>query len=41
MIKIAMIRLMATRLAGHAARWCNATEREAVRRLDLETRLAS
>lgn len=35
MIKIAMIRLMAVRLAGEQARWSNATEREATRRIDL------
>lgn len=35
MIKIAMIRLMATRLAGEQAKWSNATEREATRRIDL------
>lgn len=37
MIKIAMIRLMATRLAGQNVRWSNATEREAARRLRLPT----
>jgi transposase len=41
MIKIAMIRLMATRLAGEACRWSNHTEREAARRLTVETHLAS
>jgi transposase len=41
MITIAMIRLMATRLAGQTVRWSNATEREAARRLSLETRLAA
>jgi hypothetical protein len=41
MIKIAMIRLMATRLAGQAVRWSNATEREAARRLTVEERLAA
>lgn len=40
MIKIAMIRLMSTRLAGQAVRWSNATEREAARRLNQETQLA-
>ncbi|MPZ83073.1 MAG: IS5 family transposase [Actinophytocola sp.] len=40
MIKIAMIRLMATRLAGQAVRWSNATEREAARRLSPETQFA-
>lgn len=39
MIKIAMIRLMATRLAGQAAHWSNATEREAARRLTIDTQL--
>lgn len=41
MIKIAMIRLMATRLAGQAVRWSNATEREAARRLTVESHLAA
>jgi transposase len=41
MIKIAMIRLMATRLAGQAVRWSNTTEREAARRLTVETYLAA
>jgi len=41
MIKIAMIRLMATRLAGQTVRWSNATEREAARRLVAETKLAA
>jgi transposase len=36
MIKVAMIRLMAIRLAGQPARWSNATEREAARRIDAE-----
>jgi len=37
MIKIAMIRLMATRLAGQSTTWANATEREALRRMNIET----
>jgi transposase len=41
MIKIAMIRLMATRLAGQAVRWSNATEREAARKLSVEAHLAA
>ena len=41
MIKIAMIRLMATRLAGQNVTWANATEREAHRRLTIETQLAA
>lgn len=41
MIKIAMIRLMATRLAGQSATWANATEREALRRMNIETQLAA
>jgi transposase len=41
MIKIAMIRLMATRLAGQAIRWSNATEREAARRLNIEAHLTA
>ncbi|MFC7242662.1 IS5 family transposase [Catellatospora aurea] len=36
MIKLAMIRLMTRRLAGHTVRWSNATEREAARRLNAE-----
>jgi hypothetical protein len=40
MIKIAMIRLMATRLTGQSATWANATEREAPRRMKIETQLA-
>lgn len=34
MIKIAMIRLMAIRLAGQTVHWSNAIEREAARRID-------
>jgi transposase len=41
MIKVAMIRLMATRLAGQSVTWSNATEREAVRRMKIETQLAA
>jgi transposase len=41
MVKIAMIRLMAIRLAGQNAVWTNATEREAHRRLTIETQLAA
>ena len=41
MIKIAMIRLMATRLAGQSVTWSNATEREALRRMKIETQLAA
>jgi transposase len=41
MIKVAMIRLMAARLAGHPTRWSNATERQAVRRLTVEGLLAA
>jgi len=41
MIKIAMIRLMATRLAGQSATWSNATEREGLRRMKIETELAA
>lgn len=41
MIKIAMIRLMATRLAGQSATWANATEREALRRMNIESQLAA
>src|SRR5262249_18202319 len=36
MIKIAMIRLMAARLAGHKITWASATEREALRRMTIE-----
>jgi hypothetical protein len=41
MIKLAMIRLMAIRLAGQTVRWSNAIEREAARRLTVETQLAT
>ncbi len=41
MVKIAMIRLMATRLAGQNITWSNATEREAQRRLTVEGQLAA
>jgi len=41
MIKVAMIRLMAIRMAGQNATWSNATEREAERRMTIETRLAA
>jgi transposase len=41
MVKIAMIRLMATRLAGQNPTWSNATEREAQRRLTIEDQLAA
>jgi transposase len=41
MAKIAMIRLMTLRLAGQTTRWSNATEREAARRLTVETQLAA
>jgi transposase len=41
MIKIAMIRLMAVRLAGESARWANVTERQATRHRHLETQLAA
>lgn len=41
MIKIAMIRLMARRLAGQSVTWSNATEREALRRGTIESQLAA
>lgn len=41
MIKVAMIRLMAHRLAGQNATWSNAVEREALRRITIEDRLAA
>jgi transposase len=41
MIKLAMIRLMATRLAGQTVRWSNAIEREAAHRLTVKTHLAA
>lgn len=41
MIKIAMIRLMAIRLAGQRVTWSNAIEREALRRMKIETQLAA
>ncbi len=40
MIKIAMIRLMAARLAGHKTTWASAAEREARRRITIEDQLA-
>lgn len=41
LIKLAMIRHMATRLAGQTIKWSNATEREAARRLTTETNIAA
>ncbi|WP_279581695.1 IS5 family transposase [Fodinicola feengrottensis] len=41
MIKLAMIQLMANRLSGQTIRWPNATEREAARRLTIETKFAA
>jgi len=41
MIKVAMIRLMTLRLAGQTTTWSNATERQATRRLTIETQLAA
>ena len=41
MIKIAMIRLMAARLAGHTITWASATEREALRRMTIESQIAT
>jgi transposase len=41
MIKIAMIRLMAARLASENIRWSNATERETARRLTVESLIAA
>lgn len=41
MIKVAMIRLMANRLAGQSLTWSNATEREALRRMKIEAQLAA
>lgn len=41
MIKVAMIRLMTLRLAGQSVTWSNAVEREAVRRMTIETELAA
>ncbi|MGW3469347.1 hypothetical protein ACWDKQ_12935 [Saccharopolyspora sp. NPDC000995] len=40
-IKLAVILLMATRLAGQSVKWSNATEREAARRLAAETNIAA
>ena len=40
MIKIAMIRLMAARLAGHKITWASSTEREALRRITIEDQFA-
>ena len=39
MIKIAMIRLMAARLAGQSCTWASAIEREALRRITVEDQL--
>jgi len=41
MIKIAMIRLMAARLAGHKITWASTTEREALRRMTIDDQLAT
>ena len=41
MIKIAMIRLMAARLAGHKITWASTIEREALRRMAIEDQLAT
>jgi transposase len=41
MIKIAMIRLMALRLAGQNTTWSNAVEREALRRMTIEDQFAA
>ena len=41
MIKVAMIRLMAARLAGHKTTWASAAEREALRRITVEDQLAT
>jgi transposase len=41
MIKLAMIPLMAIRLAGQTGRWSNAIEREAARRLAVQTQPAT
>lgn len=41
MIKVAMIRLMTLRLAGQSITWSNAVEREAARRMKIETELAA
>jgi transposase len=41
MIKIAMIRLMAARLAGHKLTWASAAEREALTRISHEDRLTA
>jgi transposase len=41
MIKVAMIRLMAARLAGHKATWASTAEREALRRITLQDQLTT
>jgi transposase len=41
MIKIAMIRLMAARLAGHQITWASTAEREALRRMTIEDQIAT
>jgi transposase len=40
MIKVAMIRLMAARLAGHKITWASTAEREALRQMTVEDHLA-
>jgi transposase len=40
MIKVAMIRLMAARLAGHKITWASTAEREALRQMTVEDQLA-
>jgi transposase len=41
MIKVAMIRLMAARLAGHKITWASTIEREALRRMTIEDQFAT
>ena len=41
MIKVAMIRLMAARLAGHKTTWASTAEREALRRITLQDQLTT
>lgn len=40
MIKIAMIRLMAARLAGHTITWASTAERQALRRMTIQDQIA-
>jgi DDE family transposase len=41
MIKIAMIRLMTARLAGHTITWASTAERQALRQMAIEDQIAT